>query len=229
VWRDLQHPDDLTMMVEWLTTPALADTLAHSQHQVPGSSIGVTSAVQVDVDSLLTSGTIERGPSVVFAHVFTVPKSDGASSRFIWGGRTFDKILRKVFPRPPDVLLPHSPEVVDELLRGWRVISTNDAKSMFFQFGLHQSLRKFFGFRISSGGRGVEAECFRMCALPMGVCIAPTFAPNVSKYICAVVRHRLLRHVRFCPLPRSTTSSCVRCRPLTFAWSARPSMRSLAR
>jgi hypothetical protein len=62
--------------------------------------------------------------------------------------------------------------------------STNDVKSMFFQFSVHPSLRKFFGFSITQGKRRSNVEHFRLCALPIGICFAPTFARRVSNYIC---------------------------------------------
>jgi hypothetical protein len=181
-------PDNLKMMIQWLSTPELARRLA--THKITMEHDNITRNPKFDITPLINRNTIEklRGKetNALSARVFTVPKSDHVTARFILDGRNFDKVFQAVVGKPPIMPLPQIPQVVDTILNGWNIISSSDAKSMFYQFPLHYELRRYFGFDIAYNDK--PATLYRLRALPMGVCFAPTFAQHVSNYICELVK-----------------------------------------
>jgi hypothetical protein len=195
LWMEVPPHPDLIKMVPWLTSPCLAEQLLH---HVPNCPPGpVSRDPTFDLSPLLSAGIIEelQASSLFSSRVFRVPKSDDETSRFIFDGRCFDDIFRAAIGPPPDLPLPLITEVIDTILSGWSVISSNDAKSMFFQFSIDRSLSRFFEFRVCPGRRGrFRRLCLR--ALPMGVCFAPTWAQHVSSFLASIVRHRC-RHIKF--------------------------------
>jgi hypothetical protein len=202
--HELTPPKHLLTMVDWITTDSLSSILSARDLRKERIEDCITRVVTFDVNDLIASGTVEslRGTTlsnILTAPVFTVPKSDGKSSRFILDGRCFDELFKSAEIELPPMPLPQIPVVVDDILSGWKVISTCDAKSMFFQFSLVPCLRKFFGFTFGAQRNctSKQNEPYRMCALPMGVCFAPTFAQHISNYICAVVRCRVVSSIRF--------------------------------
>lgn len=188
LWETVPPEPALIEMIKWITTATLSDTLRqHQFHQHPRHDI-TSRNTNLDISMLLSSGTVEpcRG-GVLSAHVFTVPKSDNLHSRFIFDGRTFDDLFHRALGEPPPVDLPQIPRLLNTILEGkWKFISTCDAKNMFYQFGIHKSLRPFFSFRLLHQH---EIAHFRLCALPMGICFAPALAQTVSLYIIRVVRY----------------------------------------
>ncbi|KAJ9462841.1 hypothetical protein DIPPA_20568 [Diplonema papillatum] len=73
-------------------------------------------------------------PRVVLP-AFTVPKKSGGE-RFVCDGRK----LNAVMPRPPPMLLPSMPDVIDRVLSS-AVVFLADAKSYFYQFELEEGVR----------------------------------------------------------------------------------------
>ena len=206
LWKEISPPTALIEMTDWMTTDKLSTILRRQEFHQELDRDCITRNIQFDINPLVRSGTVETVASLpqgygitnlIASRVFTVPKSDGATSRFIWDGRAFNEIFHTAMGKPPDMPLPRIPEVIDQILDGWKVISTNDVKSMFFQFPVHNTLRKFFGFGVTHKTRRSEVELFRLCALPMGVCFAPTFAQHVSNFICDVIRRRVPSHTEF--------------------------------
>jgi hypothetical protein len=204
-WTIVLPQPALIEMVEWISTDSLSKILSLPEYHIDRIDDKTTRVVNFDIAPLLTSRTIEvlqpHQSNFITAPVFTVPKSDGKTSRFILDGRTFDSIFRKAIGAPPLMPLPQIPEVVDQILSGWNIISSNDAKSMFYQFPLHPELRKYFGFTLGVGRRRQTKVAYRMCALPMGVCFAPTFAQHVSNYFCEVVRYNVPSSIKFVLFP----------------------------
>ena len=201
LWNEVQPCDALRTMIGWMTSDVLSRILGQPQFRRKRTHDRISRKITFDIDGLIRSRTVEPVPqhsgitNLLTSTVFTVPKSDGESSRFIWDGRVFDEIFRTAMGPPPDMPLPKIPAVIDGILSGWKIISSNDVKSMFYQFSVYPSLRKFFGFDVTHGNHSRVAK-YRLCALPMGICFAPTFAQHVSNFICDIIRHRL-RDVKF--------------------------------
>jgi hypothetical protein len=81
-------------------------------------------------------------------------------------------------------------DVVDRLLHPRaKVIATVDAKSMFYQFAIPPSLRRYFVFNKPSA-RVESDSCIRLTVLPMGISFAPSWAQHVSQFLIEVVRNR---------------------------------------
>ncbi|KAJ9444144.1 hypothetical protein DIPPA_06632 [Diplonema papillatum] len=113
-------------------------------------------------------------PRVVLP-AFTVPKKSGGE-RFVCDGRK----LNAVMPRPPPMLLPSMPDVIDRVLSS-AVVYLADAKSYFYQFELDEGVRGYFGMNLA-GPRGsfVRARLRAMC---MGWSWAPAIAQRASRVI----------------------------------------------
>ena len=83
--------------------------------------------------------------------------------------------------------IPNIRDIIDKAGEfNW--VALADAASMFYQFKIDNSLRKFFGARVSSL-RG-EFKKVMMNVLPMGACFAPALAQHISLQICNIVRSR---------------------------------------
>jgi hypothetical protein len=185
LWRHVPPSDDLVMMTQWLTSVELATLLVpfvdpQWEGDVP------TRYETLDISPLLQNGTVESssvGRCRLSARIFRVPKSDNTFSRFIFDGRRFDEIFHSALGDPPPMPLPSITDVIDGILSGWSVISSIDAKSMFFQFSIHPSLREVFTFRL--GGRRGNFRRLRLAA-----CFAPTWAQHVSAYLISVLQRR---------------------------------------
>ena len=183
---------DLRTMFEWLTTSTLADRL---RDHIRGDPSCLERAKPCDQTclrglsprDLSTAGIARRheGDVDFSAVAFRVPKSDGATSRFVWNGHEYDKLHQDVMGKPPKMPTLHPRDVVARILSGWRHISAVDFTSWFFQFGLPPALQTFFSFKMCRN----TTMC--MTVLPMGVCWAPTWAQHVALFITQVARRNL--------------------------------------
>lgn len=183
--------EDFAMMCRWMTSNELSKALIPIMKRRTSKRPARISP-RFGVDRLLESGTIQRAVTsgILTSPVFRVMKSDGISSRFILDGREFDLLFKEVFEKPPRMPELNINLVIERLLdTKWKVISSADIRSMFFQFGLHPSLRSFFHFSMRSSAK--HFEDFELCALPMGICFAPAWAQHVSNYIIEIVRRNL--------------------------------------
>src|SRR3569833_4633118 len=89
-------------MTDWMTTEKLSTILRRQEFHQELDRDGITRNIQFDINPLVRSGTVETVASLpqgygitnlIASRVFTVPKSDGATSRFIWDGRAFNEIF----------------------------------------------------------------------------------------------------------------------------------------
>ena len=180
-------PDaQLLRLLSYLSTEHLARKLEDYVRNEDVSYRALTSKPISGLSQLTDTGTIEEADySYLVSKVFTVPKSDNQSSRFVFDGRVFDEIFKASVGEPPETPLPLITEVVQEILSGWSVVSTIDAKSMFYQFRIHRRLRKWTSFRVED-----DPRTFRLTVLPMGVCFAPAWAQRLMLFLTQVVRRR---------------------------------------
>ena len=194
LWSDFPPHKDLVTLHSWLHTSALADFLDSQRARLidkcepftGDSLVGVHPHEVVETHRIakrVTAGSLHFS-----ARAFRVPKSDNASSRFVWNGRPFDTFLKEALAsRGEDVpKMPrrHLREAAFRILCGWKHISTVDLTSFFFQFRVHPKLSAYFGFFM-------RGEALVMIVLPMGICFAPAWAQHVAEYLVQVVRARL--------------------------------------
>ena len=111
---------------------------------------------------------------------FKVPKKNG-KSRLILDGRPLNEAQKE----PPPLHLPRIATLV-ESLKKYEKIMTIDAKSFFYQFGLHPYIRKFFGIRRNVARGSPENWLFKR--LPMGWKYAPFIAQSVATFILQRLR-----------------------------------------
>ena len=182
------HPD-LIQLWKWMTTAELAQTLepmAACEPPVKGRS-AIDSR---DVRVLAKSRTVDVYPYTAQARMrinaFKVPKGEH-EARLVLDGRRFDDMLKaleeqgaiRLPPMPP----LHIRDTIDTLLApSRRIIATVDAKSMFYQFAIHEDLRAYFAL---SGFENV-----RFAALPMGITFAPAWAQHLSNHLIEVTKAR---------------------------------------
>lgn len=130
------------------------------------------------------------------AVAFKVPKSDAETSRFVLDGQDFNELLslvlqffNKRLPKMPPITIRR---VVQQVLNGWKYMSTNDFKSFFFQFEIHSSLGNFLVVvtesTSNSGNR--QRRYYKMRVLPMGITFAPALAQHVALFIRQLLRRR---------------------------------------
>jgi hypothetical protein len=187
LFSEVPPPPDLILMKRWLCS----DTLALAMDTIGADSSQRFRSAHIDLEPLQATGTVTRNiPCSLYSAVFRVAKSNGTTSRFILDGRRFDEIFRSAVGVPPVTPLPCIQTVIEELLSGWSIISSVDAKSMFFQFRVHPSLRAYLGFVFPDG------EMWRLEVLPMGICFAPAWAQHVANFLCALLKRRLA-HIKF--------------------------------
>jgi len=195
LWSEVMPSSTLTMMTKWMTTDTLARQL-YSKIPTRANQDSTVRDPTFDISALIRAGVVApmQRSAILTSSVFRVPKSGNQESRFIFDGRKFDSVFHEVIGDPPDMPLPQITDVIDEILK-WQCISSADAKSMFYQFRVHESLSRLFSFRLANCQRG---NFQRLClqALPMGICFAPAWAQHVSCYLSEVVKHRC-PHVKF--------------------------------
>jgi len=119
-------------------------------------------------------GTAEpvHGSLRYYLPLFTVAKKSGLL-RLIQDCR----LLNSLFERPPSMDLPKIHDLID-LILAHEVMGQTDAVSFFYQFSLHEKIRKYFGSRLG-GGRGDYIDLW-MCRLPMGFSHAPVIGQRLS-------------------------------------------------
>ena len=178
-------PDaQLIEMFSWMTTNKLALRLIQRLEAIDVLHAGGSSHLNQSLDQLLEADTISLGSSIMCSKVFTVEKSDGMTSRFVFDGRLFDEVFHAEMGKTPPMHIPDIQNIIEILLQPkWKLLAMNDGKNMFFQYRTHRDLSKFFGFE----ARGCK---YRMNALPMGICFAPAWTQMVSNYILQLTRHR---------------------------------------
>jgi len=107
--------------------------------------------------------------------LFTVMKKNG-ELRLIQDCRP----LNKVFNKPPPMDLPRIHELIDEILSK-EFVGTQDAVSMFYQFGLSEEIQKYFAVLLA-GPRGGMVEG-RMTRMSMGFSWAPAIAQRCANVL----------------------------------------------
>jgi hypothetical protein len=113
-------------------------------------------------------------------------------ARLVVDGRPFDDRLRAAGVTVPPMPKPglYIRDVVDRLLHPRaKVIATVDAKSMFYQFAIPPSLRRYFVFNNPTARLDCDSG-IRLTVLPMGISFAPSWAQHVSQFLVDVVRDR---------------------------------------
>ena len=129
------------------------------------------------LDRLLEYGVVKRvsARQTVVLHAFTVPKKS-AGVRFVADGRKLNKLMY----RPPEMLLPKIPQVIDRVLESsWAVLA--DGKSWFYQFGLHEEIQAFFGINLGhQRGDFIQTRLIAMC---MGWSFAPCIAHRTARVL----------------------------------------------
>lgn len=192
--------DDLVEMISWLEEDTFANLLR--QHLYPMSSdvssqqrkVSRQQAIYSDLKHLVSQKTFTHPNhySTLFNAVFTVPKSDGHSSRLIFDGRLVNSLIEKSGIRVPPTPLPPLSELIHRHLP-FKIRATLDAMSMFYQFRVEsKSLQALLGFKLG-GTRGNFCPLL-FGVLPMGLSFAPAFAQHVSMYMLDRVRQKIEGH-----------------------------------
>jgi hypothetical protein len=188
LFEELQPPEELAMMVRWMTTEDLAGALSeHPRLGEKQKEVTRNRTIFEALPQLLAQGTMCEGHARFSQPLFLVPKSDGVSSRLIADCRDINDIIKDTVVVPP-MPLPRLQTVVDEVLAHSHVASI-DATSMFYQFTMHPSLATFFGARVGGTRGAFKQVCLNV--LPMGCVFAPSFAQFLSNYLCDVVMSRV--------------------------------------
>ena len=214
------HPD-LLLLFRWTQTTALADQLLNYVRDHPPTTPPYLnprlSAFDLQWDWLTQNNIVEQVTAdkikdlKVISVGFKVLKSDLKSSRFVWDGGDFDKLVKAMLlhsrqttststtatpssPSSSPPLLPIMPpisirNVARRVLSGWKRISTNDYKSFFFLIPIHPTLRNFMGMACR-GNDGKTIRFFRMKVLPMGISFAPSTAQHVAEYTTQLLRKK---------------------------------------
>lgn len=117
----------------------------------------------------------EEAPCGYSMALFTVLKKNG-ELRLIQDCRP----LNKIFPKPPPMDLPRIHELIEEILSK-EYVGTQDAVSMFYQFGLADEIQKYFAVLLA-GPRGALVEG-RMTRMSMGFSWAPSIAQRSANVL----------------------------------------------
>ena len=125
---------------------------------------------------LLTAGAVERTSSLAFqGPLFSVPKKNSEKRRVIIDLSTLNTSIRCPTFRMTTIrdvrrLLPHG---------AW--LSSIDLKDAYWHVPIHQSFRKYLGFRIGH-------QKYRFRVLPFGLNIAPRVFTKLTKPILRELR-----------------------------------------
>ena len=137
---------------------------------------------------LLESGVVARGS---YSHgiqcpVFRVPKSNGASSRFIINASPINDLL------PPigiDMRLPNLQDVIQRVLRS-HFVWEGDARHYFYQFPMSRGASSLFSLRFAAA-RGDFYDAHAV-AMPMGWKYAPHIGQHTASFITANAVHEAI-------------------------------------
>eukprot|EP00760_Papus_ankaliazontas_P015915 PhM_4_TR16744/c1_g1_i13/m.79412 len=178
---------DLCDALAWITTPRVADIVRSSPDLVEtktSTSRHVSRYLLTEMrDTLVPQGVFS--PCAVTDLSITVPlfkveKAGGETSRLIGDCRALNSLL----PRPGNMGLPSIDDVLRELL-GCRVLHQLDAKSYFYQFPVHESLRAVLVSRVGDVRGKFSHFCWNVMA--MGLKFAPLVAQRTSWHVCEYV------------------------------------------
>jgi hypothetical protein len=194
LFTEVAPSEHFLTLLTWMTTDALAERLANPPPYERRAVRDSPNIGDTEVEFLLSTRTVEVVPEpstrgVVTA--FKVPKGE-AMARLVVDGRPFDDRLRAAGVTVPPMPKPglYIRDVVDRLLHPRaKVIATVDAKSMFYQFAIPPSLRRYFVFN-NPTARLDRDSSIRLTVLPMGISFAPSWAQHVSQFLVDVVRDR---------------------------------------
>ena len=180
-------PVETLEVLNWITTSELADKLDSLCYtQSTRNGLRVSRGFGPNDYSSLTPILEQTSQVVLVSHCFKVPKATGGG-RFIFDGREFNLLLEMLGIKCPAMDLPDIREVIQRLLH-FRHYGTIDAKNYFYQFMVHERLRRYFGARLGSK-RGIF-KSVRMCRLPMEVIFAPCVGQCSSNLVLALLRTR---------------------------------------
>ena len=121
---------------------------------------------------LTDAGVVEAGEVICSMGLFTVPKKN-MTLRLIQNGKYINTFMKA----PPKMKLPLLPDYIREVLKH-SYAAVCDSVCFFYQLGLPESLRKYFGVKLA-GERGRMFQG-RMTVLPMGWSWSPAIAQTLS-------------------------------------------------
>ena len=145
-------PVEFWEAMAWITTDKVERVLKnHPELKKTQESMKqrVSRHVLDDVPNLERWGVFEEGTITKWSveiPIFKVPKSGNVDARLIGDARELNRLL----PRPGDMHLPDIRTVLSKLL-SYNFLHQLDAKSYFYQFPLHSTLRDILVTRC--GGR----------------------------------------------------------------------------
>jgi len=88
--------------------------------------------------------------------------------------------LNKAMNKPPNMFLPLIHDIIRDVLSS-EYVGCADAISMFYQFGLSETIQQYFAVLLS-GGRGITLEG-RFTRMPMGFSFAPCIGQRCANVL----------------------------------------------
>lgn len=183
---------DLARCLQYLRAESFYESLTQQRKAKKISS----TVSEPDLTALLAAGIIEPCSSVSrYGRLFSVAEIAKSRRRSIYWPRQLNEEVEAIgFPVPA---LP-DPVVAGADIPAPCSAACFDLTAGFYQIGLDESVRRFFGIYI-------RGKHYRLCRVPMGANFAPAIMHTVTSILadipaadCQVVRTVFIDNVRFC-------------------------------
>lgn len=190
LFQECEADVDTRYVADIFTQDTIADFLkmqtAETAHTVVREKIIAEAVDELCRQHTLTQVFQEPQGYAFNLPAFLIPKHDSISSRLIIDCRELNKRLTG-FPLPK-MPLPSVADIIQTSLK-YKYMTTRDARCMFYQFPIPQSLADRLHIRVAD--RRGAFRVFKLNVLPMGLSLAPSMAQHVTNYLCRLTVHRL--------------------------------------